>query len=123
MLGLSPLPWYCGGTARMQRKRVRGGGVQATQQRTGWPIGRKEGQGKWRAPGECHPNTNACTGNTGATGSQDSWVALKLHARHPLPGRSSKKGKESNKQREGHSTTQPQRAHHEKAHGERKKAC
>ena len=46
----------------MQRKRVRDSGVQATQQRTGWPIGRNEGQGKWRAPGECHPNTNACTG-------------------------------------------------------------
>ena len=50
----------------MQRKCVRSEGVQATQQRTGWSIGRNEGKGKWRAPGGTTPNAQMRAGQEAA---------------------------------------------------------
>ena len=67
--------------------------MEAAQQHTGWPIGRKTRQESGGRLGATPENTGML-GQTEATCSKDSWVALQLQsAQPPAQGKATNEGK------------------------------
>ena len=96
VLGLSPLPCQCSTANATQRCQGQRGASDTAA--AGWPIGRREGQGKWRAPGECHPKRQMRAWQEPGRQSTQSARKPQQHAcnslRRPPPGKksTSKKG-------------------------------
>lgn len=84
--------------------------MEAAQQRTGWPIGRKKRRESGGHLGATPENTGML-GQTEATCSKESWFALQLHAKQPPPRVKQQKGKGKQK------ATPRQRGYHQECNG------